>query len=68
MNRAPDFDRKPLDVLGAAALIAISTLASVRAAATYIQTNLVSDKSGLAAFTDPNLVNPWGMSASSTSP
>jgi uncharacterized protein (TIGR03118 family) len=34
----------------------------------YIQTNLVSDVAGVAAVTDPNLVNPWGMSRSSTSP
>lgn len=32
------------------------------------QTNLVSDISGLAAFTDRYLVNPWGISFSSTSP
>ena len=34
----------------------------------YQQTNLVSDIPGLAAFTDPHLVNPWGISLSSTSP
>ncbi len=28
----------------------------------YKQTNLVSDVPGLAMFTDPNLVNAWGMS------
>jgi uncharacterized protein (TIGR03118 family) len=33
-----------------------------------IQTNLVSDISGLATITDPLLVNPWGLSHSSTSP
>lgn len=32
------------------------------------QTNLVSNIPGLASTTDPNLVNPWGISASSTSP
>jgi uncharacterized protein (TIGR03118 family) len=32
------------------------------------QTNLVSDIPGLAAVTDPNLVNPWGVSFSATSP
>jgi len=37
-------------------------------AAFYQQTNLVSDISGLAAFTDAHLVNPWGISFSSTSP
>ncbi|MGH9762807.1 MAG: TIGR03118 family protein, partial [Blastocatellia bacterium] len=27
----------------------------------YQQTNLVSDLSGMAPITDPNLVNPWGL-------
>jgi uncharacterized protein (TIGR03118 family) len=34
----------------------------------YVQTNLVSDIPGLARFTDPLLVNPWGISLSATSP
>jgi uncharacterized protein (TIGR03118 family) len=34
----------------------------------YKQTNLVSDTSGVAAVTDPQLVNPWGLSRSSSSP
>jgi uncharacterized protein (TIGR03118 family) len=34
----------------------------------YRQTNLVSDVPGLAQFTDPDLVNPWGLIASSASP
>jgi uncharacterized protein (TIGR03118 family) len=34
----------------------------------YVQTNLVSDVIGLAAHTDPNLVNAWGIAASATSP
>ena len=32
------------------------------ATAIYVQTNLVSDISGLATATDPHLVNPWGVS------
>jgi len=36
--------------------------------AQYVQTNLVSDIPGLAANTDPNLKNPWGISFSSGSP
>jgi uncharacterized protein (TIGR03118 family) len=35
---------------------------------TVLQTNLVSDVAGVAAATDPNLVNPWGISESSGSP
>src|ERR1700674_3359294 len=34
----------------------------------FHQTNLVSDLPGMAATTDPNLVNPWGISAAPTSP
>jgi uncharacterized protein (TIGR03118 family) len=34
----------------------------------FTQTNLVSDVPGMAANTDPNLKNPWGVSFSSTSP
>jgi uncharacterized protein (TIGR03118 family) len=34
----------------------------------YQQTNLVSDIAGKAQVTDSNLVNPWGISFSSTSP
>jgi uncharacterized protein (TIGR03118 family) len=35
---------------------------------TVLQANLVSDLSGVATVTDPNLVNPWGISESSSSP
>jgi uncharacterized protein (TIGR03118 family) len=37
-------------------------------AGTVLQTNLASDLPGVAAFTDPNLVNSWGISESSGSP
>lgn len=46
----------------------LSALVSGTAFAGYVQTNLVSDIPGLAALTDPNLRNPWGMSFSATSP
>jgi len=36
--------------------------------ADFVQVNLVSDLPGLATITDPELVNPWGVSHSSTSP
>jgi uncharacterized protein (TIGR03118 family) len=35
---------------------------------TFMKTNLVSDGLVSAAQTDPNLINPWGMSSSGTSP
>ena len=34
----------------------------------FVQVNLVSDIPGLATITDSNLVNPWGVSHSTTSP
>lgn len=34
----------------------------------YVQTNLVSDQPGVAALTDPHLVNPWGLSEGPTTP
>jgi uncharacterized protein (TIGR03118 family) len=34
----------------------------------FQQTNLVSDQSGKAVFTDPNLVNAWGMSHGPNTP
>jgi uncharacterized protein (TIGR03118 family) len=34
----------------------------------YTQTNLVSDQMGVAAVHDPNLINPWGLTRSATSP
>jgi uncharacterized protein (TIGR03118 family) len=38
------------------------------AAPYFQQDNLVSDIPGLAAFTDPNLKNPWGIALSASSP
>jgi len=37
-------------------------------AGTFRQENLVSDEPGVATLTDPNLVNPWGMSHGPNSP
>ncbi len=51
----------------AALLVCAGTLYSLPVAA-YVQTNLVSDIPGLGLITDPNLVNPWGMAYSATSP
>jgi uncharacterized protein (TIGR03118 family) len=44
------------------------TLSPANAVAYYLQVNLTSDGSVVAANTDPNLINPWGISYSSTSP
>ena len=54
-----------------AALILFTSTGHVSAAAAsavYHQTNLVSDLPGVALIQDPDLVNPWGISMSPTSP
>lgn len=49
-------------------MLVVLTLLGVSPALAYTQTNLVSDIPGLAKFTDPDLVNPWGIIHSATSP
>jgi len=49
------------------ALAGVATLATP-ASAQYVQTNLVSNISGLAIHTDPQLQNPWGISFGAASP
>jgi len=48
--------------------VTLGPLASPAMAQHYLQTNLTADQPGVTTNTDPNLVNPWGMSRSSTSP
>jgi uncharacterized protein (TIGR03118 family) len=50
--------------------VAATPAGAERAAAnnSYMVTNLVSDQSGMAPITDPNLQNAWGLSAGATSP
>ena len=65
--------------LAAAALVAAQSPASASSATpghaaafnqhrAFVQTNLVSDVPGWAALTDPNLVNPWGLSQGAATP
>ena len=49
-------------------LTALALPQLARSENTFLQHNLVSDLPGIADFVDPNLVNPWGISASTTSP
>jgi uncharacterized protein (TIGR03118 family) len=51
-----------------ACTIALTFAPALALADSFTQTNLVSDVPGLAAVTDPNLKNPWGVSFSATSP
>ena len=52
---------------GLALLVAAGT---ARAGAIYVQTNLVTNNQSVVQSeqTDPNLINPWGMAFSTTSP
>ncbi|MFL6209578.1 MAG: TIGR03118 family protein [Pyrinomonadaceae bacterium] len=65
---------RPARRLPAAAISFVLTLGALFGLATstsaqhYQQTNLVSDVPGMAATTDPHLVNPWGIARSQTSP
>jgi uncharacterized protein (TIGR03118 family) len=49
-------------------LCASAQRAQADGANSFTQTNLVSDIPGMAKVTDPDLVNPWGVSFSSASP
>src|SRR3954452_994258 len=56
---------------GGIALMISATLAladRAQAENRFLQHNLVSDLAGIADTVDPGLVNPWGISASPTSP
>ena len=65
MTRSSPFQAVLLTSVAFGVLCASARLAE---AATYIQTDLVSDISGLAELTDPNLENPWGVSHLTGSP
>jgi len=54
--------------LGMASLGLLTLATTLTAQQHYKQTNLISDIPGMAAVTDPNLKNAWGMSRSSGSP
>ena len=61
-----------LGVLAAAGALALAMAPAAQAgndhANVYSKRNLVSDIPGVARITDPNLVNPWGMSAGPATP
>jgi uncharacterized protein (TIGR03118 family) len=54
--------------LASVAVFSLAAALTAQPTQHYKQTNLVSDMPGVAAVTDPNLVNAWGMSRSSGSP
>lgn len=67
----PDRSRKK-NIAAALGIVALCLVAQNLSAQsktnTFQQTNLVSDLPGMAGHTDPDLVNPWGISSSSGSP
>jgi hypothetical protein len=66
MKQLSRFQKK---LFATAAVIAVLSLSAGRAeAGPYVQTNLVSDLPGLAKLTEPELVNPWGISHTGASP
>ncbi len=54
--------------LVAALSVAVAGSASAAGTGTFAQVNLVSDQPGVAPLTDPELVNPWGMSHGPNTP
>jgi len=52
----------------ALALLAPVCLTVGQARADYVETNLVSNEAGVAPVTDSNLIDPWGVAFSATSP
>lgn len=49
-------------------LALVASLSTLASAVGYNVTNLVADQPGVASHTDPNLINAWGISFSSTGP
>jgi uncharacterized protein (TIGR03118 family) len=61
--------RRNATIVVAALLAGLSApIASPPAVAAYVVVDLVSDQPGQAPVTDPNLVNPWGLTRSDSSP
>jgi uncharacterized protein (TIGR03118 family) len=54
--------------IGLAGLVLLSWLGPAHAQGFYQQTNLVSNLAGIARDIDPNLRNPWGLSAGPATP
>jgi uncharacterized protein (TIGR03118 family) len=52
----------------AVAALSLAAVSQVASAQHYNKVNLVANTAGIAPVTDPNLVNPWGLSRASGSP
>jgi uncharacterized protein (TIGR03118 family) len=62
------FSRNRVSSWGRAGILASILASSVMAADNYLVHNLVSDLPGMADLVDPNLVDPWGVAFSGSSP
>src|SRR6202171_2526466 len=65
--RVPRLGNKACLSLGVL-LAAVTCAPSFANASSYKQAFLTADQAGFAPNTDPNLINPWGISFSSTGP
>lgn len=65
---SPLFSVRHLRFVGIATLALAAAGLPLSASAGFVQTNLVSDIPGLAAITDLNLKNSWGLSHTPASP
>src|SRR5579863_3049507 len=68
MTQAFFFRRWMLTISGVVLALSAPSLMMAAGANVYLQQNLVANVAGQAAFTDPNLVDPWGISLSASSP
>ena len=61
---------RPRNLIATALLATVLVLGTPHHASAqfYVQRNIASDGALPADFTDPDLVNPWGLAASATSP
>ena len=67
-RRSPKFGPRVVEALEDRALMSHGTVPISHHQTRFMQTNLVSDLPGVAQQTDPQLVNAWGLAASSDSP
>jgi uncharacterized protein (TIGR03118 family) len=67
-SNQPVYRQKISIIIPVAVMVVVLCLSTSAYAQRFQQTNLVSDIPGMAATTDPNLVNPWGLARSATSP
>jgi uncharacterized protein (TIGR03118 family) len=62
-RQANNFQRRLAAPITAAWILGCASLATLPAGAQtrFVQTNLLADQAGVAAFTDPRLINAWGL-------